>query len=129
MIEWQLEGRPDWEIISNSLPAAGLITFTVKVKDQAQGSWLQSPSISSSFVVTGTVVAVTVAKIAGAICIASLLKDLLFLGARLFIVETAEQVKELSETAVEGAKEIAGTVIGKIAIGVLVLIVFKRLSK
>ena len=129
MIEWQLAGRPDWEIISNSLPAAGRITFTVKVKDQAQGSWLQSPSISSSFVVTGTVVAVTVAKIAGAICIVSLMKDLFFLGARLFIEETVEQVKEISETAVEGVKEIAGTVLGKVAIGVIVLMVFKSLSK
>lgn len=88
MIEAQLANRHDFEILSNSLPAAGIITFTIKVKDQYSGSWLQPPG-AAGFVVTTTVILLTVAKIAAAICAVGLVTSLLFYEARQFVKEAA----------------------------------------
>ena len=122
MIEWQLAGRPDWEIISNSLPAAGMITFTVKVLDQAQGSWLQSSSTSSSFVVTGSVVLVTVAQIAATICIASLVMSLMFYEARMFVKEIPRVIGEIAETT---TGKIALSGMSAAGIALLIFVVYK----
>lgn len=121
MIEWQLADRDDWEIISNTLPEAGKITFTVRVKDYPpEGSWLQSPG-ASGFVVTGTVVAVTAAKIAAAICLVGLVMSLAFVCARQFVEIVPETFERLGETT--------GGKIGMVVIGLLAFTYLRKYLK
>jgi len=118
IIEWQLKDRDDWEILSNTLPAEGMITFTVRVKDYPpQGSWMQ-PTGAAGFVVTGTVVAVTAAKIAAAFCIVGLVMSLTFVCAR-----------QLVEVGPEAIEKFGKTTGGKITMAVIGLLAFTYLRK
>lgn len=71
MIEWQLEGRSDWEIISNSLPTAGRLTFKVLVLDTVpQEPELQTASagvtalmVSAAIVAVGAITWLTLDKV------------------------------------------------------------------
>lgn len=56
LIEWQLSGRTDWEILSNSLPAEGIITFTVLVKDsKPQDPKYQTAGLTPVFIAAAIV--------------------------------------------------------------------------
>lgn len=112
-IEWNLANRTDWEIISNSLPAQGMITFTIQIKDQAQGSWLQSPAGPAGLVFT--VIAVTAATIAASICAVGLITSLVLYEARMFVKET---------TATPGG-QIASTGVGAVGIAALIFVFYK----
>lgn len=116
LIEWSLKDRDDWEILSNTLPSQGRIKFTVRVKGYgATGSWLQPPA-ATGLVVTGTVVAVTVAKIAATICAVGLVMSLVLYEARQFVEVGPKVIKELSETT--GGK-ISMVVVGLLAFTLL----------
>jgi len=120
MIEWQLSNRDDWEIINNSLPAAGRITFTVQIKDQAQGSWMQAPSVSSNIVFSGA--AVTAMTIAASIIAASLVMSLMFYEARMFIKEIPKVIGEIAETT---TGKIALSGMSAAGIALLIFVVYK----
>lgn len=100
VIEWSLKDRDDWEIISNSLPSEGRITFTVRVKGYgygATGSWLQQQE-AAGFVVTGSVIAVTAAKIAGSIIMVGLVMSLVLYEVRQFVEIVPDTITEMSST-------------------------------
>ena len=109
MIEVQLSNRSDFEIISNSLPAEGMITFKVLVKSSRQ----QEPKYQ-----TAGIDILTVAVIGG-----------LVIGAGLTYALILRETRLLKETPSSPGGQIALSGFGIACIALSVFVVYKYILR
>lgn len=116
MIEWQLSKRDDWEIISNSLPAEGRITFRVLIKSKVP----DEPKLQTAGI------GVTALMISGAIVAVGLVSWLTLHEVRQFIDIVPQTIEDLGSTP-GGQAVLAGA--SSIGIAILIYVVSKYVLK
>lgn len=116
LIEWQLSKRNDWEIISNSMPVGGRITFRVLIKSAVP----DDPQLQTAGI------GVTALMISGAIVAVGLVSWLLLYEVRQFVDVVPQAIEEISSTPA-GQALLTGA--GSVGIAVLIYIVSKYVLK
>jgi len=115
LIESYCEGRGDWEILSNSLPADNRIEFKILIKAKYTDESLQ----------TASAVPVTALAIAGVIIFTGLVVWLTLDKVEQLVEAAPKAISEAGKTA-GGQIALAGT--GAIGIAILIYIVTKALG-
>lgn len=112
MIEWQLSKRDDWEIISNSLPAQGRITFKVLIKSKVP----DDPKLQRAGI------GVTALMVSGAIVAVGLVTWLTLDKVYQYVEIAPKAIEELSKTP---AGQVAMAGAGSLGIALLVYVIMK----
>jgi hypothetical protein len=112
MIEWQLSKRDDWEILSNSLPTLGRITFKVLIKSKVP----DDPKLQTAGI------GVTALMISGAIVAVGLVTWLTLDKVYQFVEIAPKTIEELTKTP-GGQVVMAGA--GSLGIALLVYVIMK----